>query len=215
MVCLALATAMLMVANLAPAQTKDAPTATSPQPKEEYEALLARVQQGDMTVDFRAFRLAAALVAGPHGSTIEATERVAFKNLLASGDYQSALNSAEKALDRNYASIVAHFDAMVACQKLNKAAEAALHEKLMNALLESVGRSGDGKSPETAWFVVTTQEEYIFLERVVGVMPKSQSLENNNGHFYDRLEAVDRRTNESRSVWFNIDTEMGRYQLPK
>jgi hypothetical protein len=34
---------------------------TSAQSKEDYGALLKRVQQGDMTVDFRAFRIAGVL----------------------------------------------------------------------------------------------------------------------------------------------------------
>jgi hypothetical protein len=142
---------------------------------------------------------------------MESAERAAFKKLLASGDYPGALDSAKRALDRNYASSVSHFDAMVACQKLNRTEQAALHEKLMNALLDSIRRSGDGKGPETAWFVVTIQEEYIFLQRVVGAVPKSQSLVNENGHAYDRLEVVDPKTNESQSVWFNTDVDMGLY----
>src|ERR1700685_1937950 len=35
-------------------------------PADEYAELLQRVQQGDMSVDFRTFRIAGALVAGPH-----------------------------------------------------------------------------------------------------------------------------------------------------
>jgi Domain of unknown function (DUF4919) len=207
--------AVLAAGLLLPTAQLDLQAATSPQSKDEYAVIRARVQQGDMTVDFRAFRLAAALAAGPHASAMESAERVAFKNLLGSGDYHGALDSAERALDRNYASIVGHFDAMVACQKLNKSEEAALHEKLMNALLDSVGRSGDGESPDTAWFVVTVQEEYIFLRLVVDVIPKSQSLVNQDGHAYDRLEVVDRKTNQSKSVWFNTDVAMGLYQPPK
>jgi hypothetical protein len=43
---------------------KSAQTANSPQPNDAYTALLARVQQGDMTVDFRAFRIAGAQAGG-------------------------------------------------------------------------------------------------------------------------------------------------------
>jgi len=188
-----------------------AQTVNSPQPKDEYAALLARVQQGDMTVDFRAFRIAGALASGPHPSAMEVGARAAFNKLFASGDYAGALDSANQSLNRNYASPFGHFNAMVACEKLNKTEEAALHEKLLNALLASIGRSGDGKGAETAWFVVNSQEEYIFLRRIVGVVPKSQSLVMRSGHAYDRLEVVDPKTNDSQSVWFNTDLDMGLY----
>jgi hypothetical protein len=196
----------------APIQPKDAPTVNSPGPKDEYAALLARVQQGDMTVDFRAFRIAGALMVGPHPSAVEASARAAFNRLLTAGDYAAALDSANQSLNQNYASLVSHFNAMVACRRLNKTSEVVLHGRLTNALLDSIGQSGDGKSPETAWFVVSGQEEYLFLQVVVGLRAKSQALMRHDGHFYDRLEVVDPKTNESRYVWFNTDLDMGLYK---
>jgi hypothetical protein len=190
-----------------------APSAEQQKAEHEYSEMLARVQQGDMTVDFRAFRVAGAVKSGPLASSLEIAERAAFRNLAVSGDWMGALASAKRALDRNYASPVAHYDAMLACQKLQQADEAFTHEKILNALLDSILQSGDGKSPETAWFVVTTQEEYVFLGRM-GVVPKSQALVNKDGHAYDRVEVLDPRTKESHSVWFNTDMDMGLYKLP-
>jgi len=59
---------------------------------------------------------------------------------------------------------VAHSDAMAAYQAMGKADEAGAHEKILNAsgLDPSVWR---WQEPETAYFVVTVQEEYIFLNR--------------------------------------------------
>jgi hypothetical protein len=186
----------------------------SAQSKEDYAALLKRVQQGDMTVDFPAFRIAGVLASGGHGSMHESADRMAFRKLAEARDYQGALESANQALARNYASIVNHFDAMIACQGLQKTDEAATHEELLNALLDSIQKSGDGQSPETAWFVVTTTEEYIFVSRVLGFKAKSQTFFPKDGHFYDRLEVVDTKTNEGHSVWFNTDVDMGAYKPP-
>ena len=193
------------------AQTAGAQTPVAPF-KEEYAAALKRVLQGDMTVDYRAFRIAGTLASGGHGSMRESAQRGAFRRLVESRDFQGALDSANEALTQNYASIVNHFDAMVACQALQKTDEAATHEKLLNALLDSIQQSGDGKSPETAWFVVTTTEEYVFLSRVLGLKAKSQAFVPQGGHFYDRLEVIDPKTNESHSVWFNTDVDMGAFQ---
>jgi hypothetical protein len=79
---------------------------------------------------------------------------------------------------------VNHFDAMIACQGLQKTDEAATHEELLNALLDSIQKSGDGQSPETAWFVVTTTEEYIFVSRGFGIQGKIAGIFPKDGHFY-------------------------------
>jgi hypothetical protein len=201
-------------AQAPPVPAAPAPPASSPA-NDEYAALLRRVQQGDMDVDFRAFRLAGLLSSGgAPGSMREQGDRAAFRKLMAAGDSAGALDAANKALARNYASIVNHFDAMVACQALQKTDEAAAHEKLMNALLDSIQKSGDGKSLETAWFVVTTTEEYIFISRILGLKAKSQGFVPRDGHFYDRMEVVDPKTNETSSLWFNTDVDMGAYKSP-
>jgi len=196
----------LLVGGQMRAQT--APTSPSPEQQKgehEYAEMLARVQRGDMTVDFRAFRAAGALRSGPHASNLELAEGNAFRNIAASGDWTGAFASAKRALDRNYASPIAHYDAMIACQKLQQKGEAATHEKILNALLDSIRQSGDGKSPETAYFVVTGQEEYIFLGRVLHLQGRSQSLARKEGHFYDRLLVLDPATNKTQDLWFNAD----------
>ena len=208
---------LLLAWSVASPQTAPPPPAAAPAGHDyaaEYAATLKLVQQGDLTGDLRAFRIAGILASGGHGTVKEGGDRAAFRKLAESRDFQDALDSANQALARNYASIVNHFDAMVACQALQKTEEAAGHEKLLNALLDSIQKSGDGKSPNTAWFVVTTTEEYVFLSRILGLKAKSQKFSQAEGHFFDLLEVFDPKTNESRSVWFNTDVDLGGYRPP-
>ena len=193
-------------------QSKPAQTVTPSQPEDEYAALLARVKQGDMTVDFRAFRIAGALASGRQASAMALADHAAFLKLLGSVDYQGALESTNQSLIRNYASVAGHYDAMLACKRLQKTEEAALHERLVNALADSIQWSGDGKSPETAWFVVMTPEEDFMLREVMHVTQKSRASVIRDGHAYDRVEVVAPLTNESQSVWFNTDVKMGLYK---
>ena len=187
----------------------DAPAGNQQKAESDYAAMLARVQQGDMSVDFRAFRSAGAQKSGPHASMIEVGERNAFGKLATAGDWAGALASAKQALDRDYASLVAHYNAMLACTKLQQADEAASHEKILNALLDSIRQSGDGKSAETAYFVVTGQEEYVFLARAFTSGLRSQSLVGKGGHYFDCLHVIDPATNQPRDVWFNADFDFG------
>lgn len=197
---------MLFVASHVAAQSDTAVPSTEQQKAErEYAETLGRVRHGDMSVDFRAFRVTGALKSGPHASKLEAEERAAFRNIMASGDWTGALDSAKRALDRNYASPIAQYDAMAAYQALGRTNEAAAHEKILSALLDSIRQSGDGKSPETAYFVVTVQEEYIFLNRVLHVRATSQNWVRKDNHLYDRLLVPDLSTNQSTYLWFNAD----------
>jgi hypothetical protein len=205
--CWFMAPLLVIMAQSAPAPQ----SANQPNSNDEYSAMLARVREGDMTIDFRAFRIAGALRSQPSASGKEQAERATFGNLLAYGNFQAALDSANRSLDRNYASALGHLNAMVACRALQKNDEALLHEKLLNALIGSIQKSGDGTSSESAWFVVTIPEEYLFLYRVLGVNRKSQALVQQDGHAYDRLEVIDPKTNQTRSVWFNTDVDLGKY----
>jgi len=50
-----------------------------------------------------------------------------------------------------------------ALQKLGRESEAQVHSKWGRGLVESILRSGDGKSPETAFEVISVAEEYAVL----------------------------------------------------
>ena len=174
-----------------------------------YDALLRRVQQGDINVDFQAFRIFGAIVAGPHIGAVEVVDRAAFKKFMSESNPQAALESSNPTLGLDYASAVAHYDAMMACRALNKTDEAATHEKLLNALLDSMAKVGDGKTLATSYFASTTQEEYIFMALRLNLRPKGQqSLVVQTGHFYDLLKVIDPKTNFTQDLWFNVDVQM-------
>ena len=207
--CTALFSALLLGVQVRAQNGPTPPSAEQQKAESDYAAMLARVQQGDMSIDFRAFRSAGAQKSGRRASLIEIGERNAFGKLAAAGDWAGALASAKQALDRDYASPVAHYNAMIACTRLQQADEAASHEKILNVLLDSIRQSGDGKSAETAYFVVTDQEERILLARVLRLNEKSQSLVVKGGHHFDCLHVVDPATNQPQDVWFNADFDFG------
>jgi hypothetical protein len=195
--------------------------------------MLACIQHGDMTVDLGAFRIAGALRAaspvssglagGRSASEREMQDHQEFTRLFGLGDFEAAFASASRALERNYASLVAHFDAMIACKSLHRNDEAILHEKLVNALADSIRISGDGKTPRTAWQVVTAPEEYVFVSSILGLRrsgpfaagwapeasaaPKRRYL-SEKGHAYDALKVMGPDSAQT-DVWFNVDIEAG------
>jgi Domain of unknown function (DUF4919) len=175
-------------------------------PPDKYQTLLARLKIGDKTVDFTELRQAYA-DSPEYASGCDPDESKAMLSALRQGDYAQALALAKKILGDCYLDIQAHQVAYVASRKMQHAREANFHRFIVHGLLEAIFHSGNGKSPETAWVVLSTDEEYVIL-RVLRLAPASQSLLNSGGHAYDRLDAVDPRTQQKVSLYFNIDRPM-------
>lgn len=87
----------------------------------------------------------------------------------------------------------------------------AAYDRDMNIavdLLRAIDLTGDGLAPQSAWRVISTSEEYALLT-VKGLHVDNQSLENQDGHYYDRMEVTDAATGTKGSRWFNIDRVFG------
>jgi tetratricopeptide (TPR) repeat protein len=70
-------------------------------------------------------------------------------------------------------------------------------------LTEAILATGNGKSTDSAYFVISTRDEYAVLA-YQGLQSTQQALLDNNGHNFDRLSAMD-ENNEKHDVYFNID----------
>jgi Domain of unknown function (DUF4919) len=176
--------------------------------KSTYESLLERVKKSDPTVDFAALRLAYA-DNPPKGSAD--TDSDTSKSMFASlrdKKYDKAIEYAEQILKGNYVDINAHMIAAIAYKEKKDAEKEKYHRYVAEGLVKSIINSGDGKSQETAFTVISTGEEYVIL-RVFGLMPGAQSLLEANGHHYDRLDALDPKTNKTVTLYFNIDRPFG------
>jgi hypothetical protein len=119
-------------------------------------------------------------------------------------EYEQALAPAEQILAKNFVELNAHFVAYVANRELVRTEKATFHKFMFDGLMKSITGSGDGKSAETAFVVISTDEEYVVLN-FLGLRPAGQSLINQNGHSYDRMAANDSRANEAVVYFFNID----------
>ena len=106
--------------------------------------------------------------------TKSAETRKAMNEALQSNDYAGALVHANLILDQNYVDIDAHVIIDIANTKLGNADEAKKHHSIVIGLLQSI-RTGDGKTPETAFTVITVHEEYSLI-RIFGLRRQSQAL---------------------------------------
>ena len=186
------------------AQPKPTPSPTPAQNPRSFADLLQRAKNGDATLDFTELRFAYAETKeyNPYHSARD--ERQKMFAALNANQYEQARDIAEAILAQNFLDLNGQFGAYVSYRELGNSQKATLHKFLFEGLVHSVEKSGDGKSPETAFVVISVDEEYVLLNWL-GLRASGQSLVNQNGHSYDLMKAVNTRTNETVSYYFNID----------
>ena len=170
----------------------------------KYDALKAKVQSGDIDIDWREIRLDAVVadVDGEFDWHAANTEGVAAFN---AGDYAKALLKAQEIIRHDIANGDGHFLAMVSLKHLDKQEESAKEKLIVDKILQSILSSGDGRTSDTAYFTVSTSEEY-FVVRLLNLKPKSQSPVRNGAHSFDEMTVVDKDGKET-TLWFNTDTD--------
>lgn len=126
----------------------------------------------------------------------------------ANGSYEAdAAKLAYDILERDYTSIAAH--AALSKNLSIYPTVREFHGAVKNALVKSIVNSGDGKSPETAMYVIGVAEEYEALQEL-GLTQESQRLEQKNNRHYD-VFAVRDSTGEKRDVYFAVDEFYGMF----
>jgi hypothetical protein len=186
------------------AQPKPSPTPTPAQDAHSFADLLQRAKNADATLDFKGLRFAytATKEYNPYRSSRD--DRTKMFAALHANQYEQARDLAETILAQNFIDLNGQFGAFIANRELGNAEKASLHKFLFEGLVRSVESSGDGKTPETAFIVISVDEEYVLLNWL-GLRATGQSLVNQNGHSYDLMKAVNTKTNETVSYYFNID----------
>jgi hypothetical protein len=176
--------------------------------KAEYNSLIERLKSGDANVDFGKLRAAYAASSeySPPETDPDALE--AMYAALSKRKYDEAIRIAEKALKEHYLDIDAHHVLSIAYRGSKDPIRADFHHGVAGGLINAILKSGDGKSPQTAMVVLATHEEYVILS-VLALRPGSQSLQEKEGHFYDMLKAVSTETNQTVTLYFNIDKPYG------
>ena len=196
---------LLLSAAVGLASTQDRPQKSSQDSgKPSFAALLERAKKSDPTVDFKELRMAYTETPAysPYGSDRD-TRRMMFAALNAK-EFAQAVESAEKILAKNFVEISAHFVSWVAHRELSHADKAEFHKFMFDGLVKSITSSGDGKTAETAFVVISTDEEYT-LFNVLGLRATDQALVSQSGHSFDRMTANNPKTNETVVYFFNID----------
>lgn len=190
---------LLSVAIVVAAPQKQAP--------DKYQTLVARVKKGDKTVDFLELRRAFA-DSPEYTPGSDDDLRKAMFSAYHSGDYTQAVALSKKMLDGYYLDIEAHQIAYLCDRQMHLEAEADFHHEIAHGLISAILRTGDCRTREAACEVLSTHEEYVILQ-VLGLNPGSQSLQTEDGHRYDLLDAMDPKAQSDVTLYFNVDKPLG------
>jgi hypothetical protein len=173
----------------------------------EYATLLASLKAGNTNIDYGRLRLS--YVDSPESKQakdVSKSEKAMIPAINAK-DHKEALKNAEIVLANDYVNMDAHFVAFVANRELGATEKAEFHRTVFRGLVDSIIRSGDGKSTEKAWVVINVHEEYVIL-RVLGLRPSEQSLLNKDGHAYDEMKVKNVEDGIEQTFYFNVDISM-------
>jgi hypothetical protein len=181
------------------------PTATpdaSSGPK--YEDLLTKLKGGDTKIDYRALRIAYSNTkdASPYGADRQAES--AMNKALNEKRYKDAIKSADTVLKDTFVNSNAHAVESIAYRELGDADKADFHKAVYLGLINSIIASGDGKTQDTAFVVISTEEEYSVMY-ALGYSAGGQSLQHGKEHMFDVLHGSDSKTGATVDVYFNID----------
>jgi hypothetical protein len=159
---------------------------------------------GDTKVDYRMLRIAysASKDASPYGS--DRTARAVMNKAISEKRYKDAIKSAEEILKTDYVNPFAHMAKAVAHRELGETDKYEFHKAVYLGLLNSILASGDGKTFDTAYVVISTEEEYAVMQ-ALGFAVVGQSLQRDKDHTFDVLHGTDSKTGNKIDVYFNID----------
>lgn len=183
----------------------------------EYDELLAAARTDPTSADFHALRMAwarsDAYAPYPHDRAIR-VHLEAMSRALHVGDLDAALGASKDLLASNYLDIEAHMVADYVHTLRGSTAQATYHRAFAQGLIRALVATGDGRSPRTAFIVLTTSEEYTVV-RALGYTVTLQALVEEDGHHYDMLRTRHARTGEEAEFFFNIDLPFGWLQRQK
>jgi len=172
-----------------------------------YLALQSRAEIDDVTLDYTALRKAYTKSSfyQPYGSDERKRVEEAF-NLFASKKFDLCLDSTREILKTNFISLGAHYATVVCARSLNMQDKAYLHEEILEGLFDSISRSGDGQSTETAYTTYTTEELYTFLQ-LNGLNVVGQGIINEDNKIFESMQISPNGSEEKFTLFFDITTQ--------
>lgn len=124
---------------------------------------------------------------------------------MAQHDWQECQDKAATLLKSSAISLNGHFTAMVCAENSHNTQQAAWHQQQLDALIEAMWQSADGKSGATAFFATSTAEMYAFI-RLHGFRVVQQDFMQEQGKQYNVLQLKHEQTAQLATWYFDVSS---------
>jgi hypothetical protein len=168
---------------------------------DNYSTLLTKVKNGNTNIDFKAFRIA--YTQTPLYNPYKVDDSTQIIRAINEKDYPQMLKYADIILEKNFTDLDAHYASMIAYEKLGDQKRFNFHRTVLFKLLDSIIKSGDGKTPETALQVITIREEYMAM-MILQLKQNSRTSKQIGEKSYDVSEVFDAKNNQTYTLYFDI-----------
>lgn len=168
----------------------------------QYRQMVAKIKNGDMTVNFGLLRKFYAEWVSDESNITETPQRDEMVAAFKANDYAKAVKLGEIVVDYEFLNTGLLWALEDAYRKLGDTEKADFYRDAAHKVGHSVFLSGDGKTAKTAFYVLSIPEEYRVM-REFNYSVSMQSLLSVDGQMFDLLSGTDEKGNKV-EVYFNI-----------
>lgn len=155
-----------------------------PKFNDKYSDYVKQLESGNTNIDYKDFRYSFIeseqfKIASIKSSEIDDLKKVMYTQMDKS-NYSEVIKITKKILSIDYTNLTAHKILRQTYKIVNDTANAEKYKTIQFGLLNSIIKSGDGKSCDTAWPVIQVSEEYFILQMLDAEL-QQQSIDNSGG----------------------------------
>lgn len=125
------------------------------------------------------------------------------------GDFKICLNNSKEILDSNYPSLNGHYAAMICQYKLGNREKGDYHKYVLDGLVASINQSGNGKSKDTPYVVISPPEMKAFLD-LKGLTVRRRNLDRDRGKAYNIMSVTNQKTGKRYDVIFDVTIQLAK-----
>ncbi len=170
---------------------------------ENYNLLLDSIKN-NLSEDY--FSLRMAYTKTEDYSPYDIEERDLLKkslSLIGKLEYDEGLSVLHSIQETNFVNISSHLYCEYVYKLIGDSVKSKYHYKIYKGLLNSIYKSGDGDTPQTAYIVISPKEEYNFLNWF-DLKFIEQKWVKENGYSFDIMKFINKKTKKKSEIYFNI-----------
>jgi len=178
---------------------------TVPRYNDKYSAFVKQLEAGETDINYRDFRESFIeseqfKIASKKSMELDSLKKEMYVQIKKENS-QEIVRITKAMLSIDYTSMIAHKILRQAYQIIGDTINAAKYKTIQFGLLNSIVKSGDGKTCSTAWPVIQIEEEYFILQ-MLGAQVQNQSVYSKSG-LCDKMD-VKTQEGDDKTYYFEI-----------